>query len=47
MAQRTSALIKTIAQTRANIVDFVTIYNEAQRQLKELSNSSIGGELAG
>ena len=34
-------------QTRANIVDFVTIYNEAQRQLKELSNSSIGGELAG
>ena len=35
------------SQTRANIVDFVTIYNEAQRQLKELSNSSIGGELAG
>ena len=32
---------------RANIVDFVTIYNEAQRQLKELGNSSIGGELAG
>ena len=35
------------SQSRANIVDFVTIYNEAQRQLKELSNSSIGGELAG
>ena len=35
------------AQARANIVDFVTIYNEAQRQLKELGNSSIGGELAG
>ena len=32
---------------RANIVDFVTIYNEAQRQLKELTNSSTGGELAG
>jgi len=35
------------SQARANIVDFVAIYNEAQRQLKELSNSSIGGELAG
>ena len=34
-------------EARANIVDFVTIYNEAQRQLKELTNSSIGGELAG
>jgi flagellar hook-associated protein 2 len=32
---------------RANIVDFVTIYNEAQRQLKELTNSSTGGELTG
>ncbi|MBV26981.1 MAG: hypothetical protein CMQ13_02835 [Gammaproteobacteria bacterium] len=32
---------------RANIVDFATIYNEAQRQLKELTNSSTGGELAG
>ena len=35
------------SQARANIVDFVAIYNEAQRQLKELSNSSVGGELAG
>jgi flagellar hook-associated protein 2 len=35
------------SEARANIVDFVAIYNEAQRQLKELSNSSIGGELAG
>ena len=34
-------------EARANIVDFVSIYNEAQRQLKELTNSSIGGELAG
>jgi flagellar hook-associated protein 2 len=34
-------------EARANIVDFVTIYNEAQRQLKELTNSSSGGELAG
>jgi flagellar hook-associated protein 2 len=34
-------------EARANIVDFVTIYNEAQRQLKELSNSSVDGALAG
>lgn len=34
-------------QARANIVDFVTIYNEAQRQLKELGNSSADGALAG
>ena len=34
-------------EARANIVDFVTIYNEAQRQLKELTNASLGGELAG
>jgi len=34
-------------QARANIVDFVTIYNEAQRQLKELSNSTADGALAG
>lgn len=34
-------------EARANIVDFVTIYNEAQRQLKELSNSSLDGALAG
>ena len=35
------------AQARANIVDFVTIYNEAQRQLKDLANSSNDGALAG
>ena len=35
------------AQARANIVDFVTIYNEAQRQLKDLANSSADGALAG
>ena len=35
------------AQARANIVDFVTIYNEAQRQLKDLANSSNEGALAG
>ena len=35
------------AQARANIVDFVTIYNEAQRQLKDLANSSKDGALAG
>jgi flagellar hook-associated protein 2 len=34
-------------EARANIVDFVAIYNEAQRQLKELSNSSVDGALAG
>lgn len=34
-------------EARANIVDFVTIYNEAQRQLKELSNSTADGALAG
>jgi len=34
-------------EARANIVDFVTIYNEAQRQLKELSNSTAEGALAG
>jgi flagellar hook-associated protein 2 len=34
-------------EARANIVDFVAIYNEAQRQLKELSNSSADGALAG
>lgn len=34
-------------EARANIVDFVTIYNEAQRQLEELSNSSLDGALAG
>ncbi len=34
-------------EARANIVDFVTIYNEAQRQLKALSNSSLDGALAG
>jgi flagellar hook-associated protein 2 len=32
---------------RANIVDFVTIYNEAKRQLDELSSSSVDGPLAG
>lgn len=35
------------SEAKANIVDFVTIYNEAQRQLKDLGNSSTGGELAG
>lgn len=35
------------SQARANIVDFVSIYNEAQRQLKDLTNSTTGGELAG
>jgi flagellar hook-associated protein 2 len=34
-------------EARANIVDFVAIYNEAQRQLKELSSSSVDGALAG
>lgn len=34
-------------EARANIVDFVAIYNEAQSQLKELSNSSVDGALAG
>jgi flagellar hook-associated protein 2 len=34
-------------EARANIVDFVTIYNEAQRQLKDLGNSSVDGALAG
>ncbi len=34
-------------EARANIVDFVTVYNEAQRQLNELSNSSLDGALAG
>ena len=35
------------SEAKANILDFVTIYNEAQRQLKDLGNSSTGGELAG
>ena len=35
------------SEAKANIVDFVTIYNEAQKQLKDLGNSSTGGELAG
>ena len=35
------------AEARANIVDFVAIYNEAQRQMKELVNSSADGALAG
>ena len=35
------------SEAKANIVDFVAIYNEAQRQLKDLGNSSTGGELAG
>jgi flagellar hook-associated protein 2 len=35
------------SQARANIVDFVAIYNEAQRQMKDLANSSIDGALAG
>jgi flagellar hook-associated protein 2 len=35
------------SEARANIVDFVAIYNEAQSQLKDMSNSSTGGELAG
>ena len=35
------------SQARANIVDFVAIYNEAQRQMKDLTNSSIDGALAG
>jgi len=35
------------SQARANIVDFVAIYNEAQRQIKDLANSSIDGALAG
>ena len=35
------------SQARANIVDFVSIYNEAQRQMKDLANSSIDGALAG
>ncbi len=34
-------------EIRANIVDFVTIYNEASRQLKELSSSAVDGPLAG
>ena len=32
---------------RANIVDFVTIYNESKRQLDELSSSSVDGPLSG
>ncbi len=35
------------SEARANIVDFVAIYNEAQSQLKGMTNSSTGGELAG
>ena len=35
------------SEAKANIIDFVAIYNEAQRQLKDLGNSSTGGELAG
>ena len=35
------------SQARANIVDFVAIYNEAQLQMKDLANSSIDGALAG
>ena len=34
-------------QVRSNIIDFVTLYNDAQRQLKDLANSTTGGELAG
>jgi flagellar hook-associated protein 2 len=34
-------------EARTNIIDFVTLYNDAQRQLKDLANSSNGGELAG
>lgn len=34
-------------EARTNIIDFVTLYNDAQRQLKDLTNSSNGGELAG
>ena len=34
-------------EVRSNIVDFVTLYNDAQRQLKDLANSTTGGELAG
>ena len=33
--------------TRANIVDFVTIYNESKRQLDELASSSVDGPLSG
>jgi flagellar hook-associated protein 2 len=32
---------------KANIVDFVTIYNESKRQLDELASSSVDGPLAG
>lgn len=35
------------SEARANIVDFVTIYNEAKRQLDELSSSTVDGPLAG
>jgi flagellar hook-associated protein 2 len=34
-------------EARANIVDFVAIYNEANRQLEELANSTMDGPLAG
>jgi flagellar hook-associated protein 2 len=34
-------------EVRSNIIDFVTLYNDAQRQLKDLANSTTGGELAG
>ena len=34
-------------EVRSNIVDFVTLYNDAHRQLKDLANSTTGGELAG
>ena len=35
------------SEARANIVDFVAIYNEAKRQLDELSSSTVDGPLAG
>jgi flagellar hook-associated protein 2 len=35
------------SQARANIVDFVTIYNESKRQLDELASSSVDGPLSG
>ena len=34
-------------EVRSNIVDFVTLYNDTHRQLKDLANSTTGGELAG
>jgi flagellar hook-associated protein 2 len=35
------------SEARANIVDFVAIYNEAKRQLDELASSTVDGPLAG